>query len=609
MGKFIVILLAGLSLLFSPIRETASDEDIMVDCDFPGGNIVVDAIEDDTVFLHQDLRDTKGNWFYWYFRVRGAAGRKLNFRFTKGKVIGVRGPAVSTDEGRTWRWLGTEALGDMPMNIWIHVAMTWDSRTTKAYLNGKVVGEEEVDMAPSTGSMFIGKRGHGVTGFFNGVIDEVTVYNKALSSDEIQCIMDGSTLKDNLVLYFSFDEDEGDDTVKDKSGNGNTGFIQGRAKWVEGKFGKALEFNGIDSFVEVQDNNSLNPTGGLTVTAWVKIYKKINYGGIIDKWEQEAGTFKGYLLQSSSSYSLGALIGSEDTYRSIQIGGPAFHYTFPADAEEVRFSMGMPYVERNLHRFISRYEDNPNLKVGVLCKTRKGRDVELLRLGRIDGKCDHRVFLTCRHHACEMMASYSLEGIMESVLTDTDDGKWFREHVEFLVIPFVDKDGVEDGDQGKNRKPHDHNQDYAGDSIYPSVRAIKKLVPQWSEGLLRFSLDMHCPGLRGKYHEVLLFPTRLRGNENWKRVKHFLECLEAVQTGPLGFSLKDSLSFTSWSGSTRVVIPNTSSRWVRELPGVLFGTSLEIPYANASGKAVTAETAKAFGRDLARAMRCFLENL
>lgn len=47
----------------------------MVDCDFPGGNIVVDGIKDDTVFLHQDVRDTQGDWFYWYFRVRGAAGR------------------------------------------------------------------------------------------------------------------------------------------------------------------------------------------------------------------------------------------------------------------------------------------------------------------------------------------------------------------------------------------------------------------------------------------------------------------------------------------------------------------------------------------------------
>ena len=54
---------------------------------------------------------------------------------------------------------------------------------------------------------------------------------------------------------------------------------------------------------------------------------------------------------------------------------------------------------------------------------------------------------------------------------------------------------------------------------------------------------------------------------------------------------------------------NTCSRWVGGLPGVIFGTSLEIPYANAAGKAVTAETARAFGRDLAHALRVYLEGI
>lgn len=107
--------------------HSMSSGSLQIDCDFPGGGIIVDSIKGDTVWLHQDLRDTAGNWFYWYFRVRGAAGRKLNFRFTKvygngvpspedeesvdwgwRPVIGMNGPAVSVDGGRTWRWLGPE---------------------------------------------------------------------------------------------------------------------------------------------------------------------------------------------------------------------------------------------------------------------------------------------------------------------------------------------------------------------------------------------------------------------------------------------------------------------------------------------------------------------
>jgi len=59
----------------------------------------------------------------------------------------------------------------------------------------------------------------------------------------------GADLQDGLVMYLPFDAGQGDVAV-DLSGNGHDGSIEG-AKWVEGKFGKALSFNGTDTFVEV----------------------------------------------------------------------------------------------------------------------------------------------------------------------------------------------------------------------------------------------------------------------------------------------------------------------------------------------------------------------
>ena len=83
---------------------------VAIDANYPGGNIVVERMEGDTVYLRPDLRDTEGWWFYWSFRIQGVQGRTLTFRFSGPNPIGVRGPAVSTDQGRTWAWLGTEAL-------------------------------------------------------------------------------------------------------------------------------------------------------------------------------------------------------------------------------------------------------------------------------------------------------------------------------------------------------------------------------------------------------------------------------------------------------------------------------------------------------------------
>jgi hypothetical protein len=206
-----------------------------------------------------------------------------------------------------------------------------------------------------------------------------------------------------------------------------------------------------------------------------------------------------------------------------------------------------------------------------------------------------------------MMASYALEGILASILAATEDGAWFRSHAEFLVIPFMDKDGVEDGDQGKNRRPHDHNRDYTGESIHASVRAVRDLVPKWSERKLRFALDLHCPGLRPPGHSEIHFA----GNPNqqvWSNVQQFSRILERVQKGPLVFSAEHNLPFgTSWNTAANLQGGKSFGIWLSEQPGVAVATTIEIPYANAGGRPVTAESARALGADLARAIRLYLE--
>ena len=82
--------------------------EITVDDKLPAGNIVVDGVKDDVVRVRQDQRDTVGEkWFYWAMRVTGAAGRTVKFAFDKnpgGGPVGVRGPVVSLDRGRTFSY-------------------------------------------------------------------------------------------------------------------------------------------------------------------------------------------------------------------------------------------------------------------------------------------------------------------------------------------------------------------------------------------------------------------------------------------------------------------------------------------------------------------------
>ena len=71
---------------------------------------------------------------------------------------------------------------------------------------------------------------------------------------------------EELLLYFPFDEGSGK-KVKDLSDNGFAGELNA-PKWADGKFRKALEFNGTSDFVGV-DPIGVNPDE-LTVELWFK---------------------------------------------------------------------------------------------------------------------------------------------------------------------------------------------------------------------------------------------------------------------------------------------------------------------------------------------------
>ncbi len=72
-----------------------------------------------------------------------------------------------------------------------------------------------------------------------------------------------------LVGYWKFDEGSGN-TAYDLSNYTNDGTINGDPKWVSGKIGAALEFDGSDDYVDCGNDPSLNINDRITVAAWVK---------------------------------------------------------------------------------------------------------------------------------------------------------------------------------------------------------------------------------------------------------------------------------------------------------------------------------------------------
>ena len=95
--------------------------------------------------------------------------------------------------------------------------------------------------------------------------------------------------ENGLVLYLTGNAGAGR-VMHDCSPMGNNGRIYG-ATWVQGKFGKALSFDGVDDYVEVPDSASLDITDELTIEAWIKPESTQGSGGwgiIVSK--QQAGS-------------------------------------------------------------------------------------------------------------------------------------------------------------------------------------------------------------------------------------------------------------------------------------------------------------------------------
>ena len=91
---------------------------------------------------------------------------------------------------RTYTWHGN-TIDSIKLNTWAHIAMVYDGKALLHYKNGERVGgiyAQGVVMADSPWPTWIGENpGYGRP--FHGKIDEVRVYSKGLSAEEVGLLM------------------------------------------------------------------------------------------------------------------------------------------------------------------------------------------------------------------------------------------------------------------------------------------------------------------------------------------------------------------------------------------------------------------------------------
>lgn len=203
---------------------------------------------------------------------------------------------------------------------WHHIVGVFVASTKTAYLYvDGILASQATNSSYSTPSISANNFNIGATGAagssWSGGIDEVKVYNYALSSAEVKLNYNRGAV---LVLgaedtgakttggagsvplaYWNLNEKTGLSAF-DKSGTGINGTLEGGAKWTSGKFGSGIYFDGVDDRVNMGDVTTFDSQTGLSISLWTKISTLATARRLVSKWTSSQSSFMISLDDTSS---------------------------------------------------------------------------------------------------------------------------------------------------------------------------------------------------------------------------------------------------------------------------------------------------------------------
>ncbi len=190
-------------------------------------------------------------------------------------------------------WEDVEAEDPLVAKTWSHLALTYDGANLRLYVNGELVDTESSPPAQaSVGPLLFG--GNDDEEFFRGRLDEVRVYDRALSEGEIAADKSAptQTLPSTPVAAYSFDAGEGE-LAEDLSGEHDGELVN--TEWVKGKYGSAIYLDGNDDYVEIPDSPELALNEEFTIEAWVRPDEDATWESVV--WK-ETENFYSYTLMA-----------------------------------------------------------------------------------------------------------------------------------------------------------------------------------------------------------------------------------------------------------------------------------------------------------------------
>jgi hypothetical protein len=249
-----------------------------------------------------DQHQNTYNWMEWYLGPTGS--------ITLGGRTG----------GNFW---GFKNIDGSSLSGWHHITFTHHSGTDyRVYLDGVEVNPGPSSYGYNAGNYnapaAIGSKSD-LREFFNGKIDELSIWGRALSEAEIQEHYVGiSSDYNGIIGLWHMDEGLGG-TASDSSGNNHDGTLIPKPIgpiWTNGIVGNALEFEGVDDYVNCGNEPNLDINGDLTVEAWIYPTTLTTHRPIVSKGET--------LLDRTQEYAL--FMFYDELHFRIGTAGKTSHY-------------------------------------------------------------------------------------------------------------------------------------------------------------------------------------------------------------------------------------------------------------------------------------------
>lgn len=154
--------------------------------------------------------------------------------------------------------------------VWYHLVGTFDASSglMKSYVNGILKSTTTASLGSNTANVLIGK--YTSNYYTNGVIDDVRIYDYALSDSQVKQHYNAGLNRLGLVAQWSLDEGSGT-IAYDSQGTHNGTLVSGPSWQTAGCVaGGCLGFDGVDDIVQAGTGNDYFPLYNFSVCAWIK---------------------------------------------------------------------------------------------------------------------------------------------------------------------------------------------------------------------------------------------------------------------------------------------------------------------------------------------------